>query len=341
MLLELPLSFRYPDVVYSTSLFELKVGNDALELNHGRGETDDASWVWLPNQRIVCTGDFFIWSSPNAGNPQKVQRYALDSADALDKMLAKNPEILVPGHGPPIFGAERVAEALRNTSSFLRSIQKQTIDLMNEGKRLNDIVFAVRPPAELSKAPYLQSTYDEPEFIVKNIWRMYGGWWDGNPANLKPPREADLGREISNIAGSPLILAQRALELAKSSGDIDSNLRVATSLVEFARSAAPKSNSVARIFGEILQLRAERESSLMARNAFKAASREFGPSDDKDEEENDGSIFSRIKAYFFANAKKVAPSQQKVLEVSIIRLKLITSITRLLFVTCLLPGSMR
>jgi len=42
-----------------------------------------------------------------------------------------------------------------------RSIQKQSIDLMNDGKRLNDIVFSVQPPPELLNEPYLQSTYDE------------------------------------------------------------------------------------------------------------------------------------------------------------------------------------
>ena len=35
--------------------------------------------------------------------------------------------------------------------------------------------------------PYLQPVYDEPEFIVRTVWRLYGGWWDGNPATLSRP----------------------------------------------------------------------------------------------------------------------------------------------------------
>jgi alkyl sulfatase BDS1-like metallo-beta-lactamase superfamily hydrolase len=58
----------------------------------------------------------------------------------------------------------------------------------------------------LHNIPYLQPSYDEPEFIVRNIWRLYGGWWDGNPAKLKPPKQSDLAKEIANLAGNYLKL---------------------------------------------------------------------------------------------------------------------------------------
>ena len=34
----------------------------------------------MPGRRILCCGDLFIWATPNAGNPQKVQRYPRDWA---------------------------------------------------------------------------------------------------------------------------------------------------------------------------------------------------------------------------------------------------------------------
>ena len=54
---------------------------------------------------MLCCGDLFIWASPNAGNPQKVQRYPLEWADALRQMLAlydgpgRRPEVLLPVTG--------------------------------------------------------------------------------------------------------------------------------------------------------------------------------------------------------------------------------------------------
>lgn len=76
-----PTEFDYPDTTYDAFL-RLDVGGVPLELHHALGETDDHSWVWWPERRIVWTGDLFLWVTPNAGNPQKVQRYAAEWAAA-------------------------------------------------------------------------------------------------------------------------------------------------------------------------------------------------------------------------------------------------------------------
>jgi glyoxylase-like metal-dependent hydrolase (beta-lactamase superfamily II) len=88
----------YPDVTYDHAM-DMKVGGEVFELHHARGETDDETWVWCPGRRTLCTGDTFVWSSPNAGNPYKVQRYAKDWADALETMAGLKPLHLLPGHG--------------------------------------------------------------------------------------------------------------------------------------------------------------------------------------------------------------------------------------------------
>jgi len=43
----------------------------------------------------------------------------------------------------------------------------------------------------------------EPEHVVRNIWRLYGGWWDGQPAHSKPAREAEIGQEVAALAERP------------------------------------------------------------------------------------------------------------------------------------------
>src|SRR5205823_5953566 len=85
-----------------------------LELTHARGETDDHTWLWWAARRILFTGDLFFWVAPNAGNPQKVQRYAAEWAVALRAMAARGAEVLVPGHGVPVVGAGRVRQALED-----------------------------------------------------------------------------------------------------------------------------------------------------------------------------------------------------------------------------------
>jgi glyoxylase-like metal-dependent hydrolase (beta-lactamase superfamily II) len=79
--------YRYPDVTYKGGL-TFRQGGLTFELRHARGETDDATWTWVPELRILHPGDLFIWAVPNAGNPQKVQRYAGEWAAALREMAA-------------------------------------------------------------------------------------------------------------------------------------------------------------------------------------------------------------------------------------------------------------
>src|SRR5436305_1127179 len=95
--LQWPVDYRYPDATYR-GVTTLDVG-ERVELHAARGETDDHTWTWFADRRVLCCGDLFIWASPNAGNPQKVQRYAAEWAVALREMLTLDAEVLLPGHG--------------------------------------------------------------------------------------------------------------------------------------------------------------------------------------------------------------------------------------------------
>lgn len=64
-----------------------------------------------------------------------------------------------------------------DTAAYLQSIVDQTVQLMNEGKSLNEILYSVKISDEFSEKSYLKPFYDEPQFIVRNIWRLYGGWY--------------------------------------------------------------------------------------------------------------------------------------------------------------------
>ncbi len=259
-----PTEYRYPDITYRER-WHVEVGSMRLELRHGLGETDDHTWVWLPKPRVLCTGDLFIWAAPNCGNPQKVQRYVREWADALDAMRTLGAEVLLPGHGAPILGADRVATALEETARLLRTIHDQTVAAMNQGLRLDDVVAAVSIPAELLQRPYLRPVYDDPAFIIRNVWRRYGGWWDGNPAHLLPPRERALAAEVTALAGGATALASRAQAVA------DDDLALACQLAEWAWAAAPTDDAIRAIRAALYTRRAERETSLMARSIFAGA----------------------------------------------------------------------
>jgi alkyl sulfatase BDS1-like metallo-beta-lactamase superfamily hydrolase len=258
-------TWPYPDEVYNQSL-AMTVAGERFELYHCRGETDDETWVWCPARRVLCTGDTFVWSSPNAGNPYKVQRYARDWAHALEEMAAMRPAHLCPGHGPVLSGEDAIQEALTTTAAFLRSIHDQVVDKMNEGKWLEDIIREIDWPS--TDHPWLRPIYDHPEFIARNVYRLYGGWYSGDPADMLPAHSEDIAAELVGVVGAGKLLARaRAL---RDSGD----LKLACHIAGFVRKGDPDNREAWELWRELFTLRGREETSLMARGAFHAAVRE-------------------------------------------------------------------
>ena len=259
----LPKGTVRPNITYSDSL-AFRAGSLDVILHYGKGETDDHTWAWIPKHKAICAGDFFIWNFPNAGNPQKVQRYPLEWAQTLRIMAGMDAEYFLPAHGLPIRGKGRIRMVLLDAAEALESLVAQTLEMMNKGVALSDIIHSVSVPEETLAKPYLRPLYDEPEFVVRNIWRLYGGWYDGNPANLKPASDRVIATEISQLSGGGDKLSARAEELAEA-GDF----RLACFLIEAAVLAEPDNHRVHEARINIYTKRRKTETSLMAKGIFR------------------------------------------------------------------------
>ncbi|CAG4899881.1 MULTISPECIES: alkyl sulfatase dimerization domain-containing protein [Acidithrix] len=266
-----PKDFRYPDREYRQTL-ELKVGDTDIALSHSKGETDDHTMSWFPESKMLACGDLFTWVSPNAGNPQKVQRYPKEWAESLIEMAQIGAELLIPGHGLPLFGAERIKTTLLNSAELLGSIVSQTLAMMNEGLILSEIIKTLRPPSHLLELPYLKPIYDEPEFIIRAVWRKYGGWYEGEPGDLKPPSLDALSFELLSQIQSIDAFLDRAEELSYKADD--QSMRIACQMIDIAFNSLKESQKVADLRASIYLRRSERELSLMAKGIYTWAVRE-------------------------------------------------------------------
>jgi glyoxylase-like metal-dependent hydrolase (beta-lactamase superfamily II) len=264
----IPLGTLEPDLVVDDHHTEV-IGDTEIEFVHDRGETDDHLWAWIPSRRAVVTGDFLCWTFPNAGNPQKVQRYPGEWAAALRSIAGREPELLLPAHGLPIAGRERIARVLDEVASALEGLVAGVMAAMNAGATLDEIVHTVTVDPDTLARPFLRPLYDEPEFVVRNIWRMYGGWWDGAASRLKPARDSDLARAIAALAGG----AEALIDAARAHADAG-DLRVACHFADLAGWAAPDDPDVHAGRAAIYLLRRKHESSLMSKGIFAAAARE-------------------------------------------------------------------
>lgn len=90
------LELEYPDTVFEDSL-AYELGERRVEIRWlGRGNTDGDVVVWLPDDRILVTGDLLVAPIPFA-----FESPMADWGGALRRLGDLNPEIIIPGHGLP------------------------------------------------------------------------------------------------------------------------------------------------------------------------------------------------------------------------------------------------
>ena len=61
-------------------------------------------------------------------------------------------------------------------ATTLEHLVRDVVDAMNTGASLDSIQQTVDVDSSLLELPYLRPLYDEPEFAIRNIWRLYGGF---------------------------------------------------------------------------------------------------------------------------------------------------------------------
>ena len=201
-----------PTIAYEDRLLLDGLGGRPVECRHGLGETDDHTWVWVPDARVIVGGDFIVSSMPNAGTPFRVQRYVLEWAEALEEMAGMEPAAVVSGHGDVFTDA--ATEMLLTTSRALRWLDGEVVRRINDGQWQEQIVAEVELPGDLAESPYLQPLYGCTAFAVRDLLRRYMGWYDGNPSMLFPSPRAEVAREVIALAGGADAVLERVDELA-------------------------------------------------------------------------------------------------------------------------------
>ena len=126
----------------------------------------------------------------------------------------------------------------------------------------------VQLPVELMQRPYLRPVYDDPIFIVHTMWHRYAGWWNQNPAALKPPAHAAVGAELLALAGGHSAVLRRVTSL-RQQGRRD----VAAFLLEHVMAAEPEMMELQQAASELYAEMKVDQSCLMAKSIYLDASR--------------------------------------------------------------------
>ena len=205
-----------PTVSVTGDGLETTIAGVDIELHAGPGETDDALFVWLPNEKVLFSGDNFYRAFPNLYAIRgTAYRDVLRWSTSVAKMATFKPDNLVPGHTVPIMGGKDATTALTDYSDAIRSVYEQTISGINQGKSPNLIAHEVTLPAYLKDKPYLVEFYGTVPHAVKAIYAGLLGWYDGNPTSLSPLLPKIEAKKMAELAGGTDELTSKMLTALK------------------------------------------------------------------------------------------------------------------------------
>ena len=175
------------------------------------GETVDSICVWMPNERVVFTGNVFgpvFLSMPflvtlRGDKPRRVNTYL----KSLDRIRALKPTLLITGHGEPIVGEARIAEDLTRMRDAVAYVNDQTIAGMNAGKDVHTLMREIALPDHLKIGEF----HGKVSWAVRSIWEEYSGWfhYDSTTSLYGVPRSSVDG-DLTQLAGGANVLADRA-----------------------------------------------------------------------------------------------------------------------------------
>jgi alkyl sulfatase BDS1-like metallo-beta-lactamase superfamily hydrolase len=253
-----------PTQTFSGDETTITVAGVRIQLVHAPAETSDATFVWLPDKKVLLPGDTFYHAFPNLYAIRGTRLRAVDTWIAsLEKLIAMQAEHLVPSHTRPISGAAAVRTALTAYHDGIKSVLDQAIAGIKEGLRPDELVERVKLPADLAASPYLQEFYGTVSWSVRAIYTDYVGWFDGNATNLFPLSIRERAAAILDLAGgeTPVLTKARAAFDQK-------NFQLAAELVDYVLAVHAQNRDAITLKAQALIELGERQISANGRNFY-------------------------------------------------------------------------
>ena len=130
-----PAGLTWPTITFSGKM-TLWLGSLEVQLLQlGRGHTKGDTVAWLPQQKILFSGDLVEFdATPYAGDA-----YFREWPQTLDNLSALQPLQLVPGRGAALTTPEAVAAGLAGTRSFIADVRASVEAGVKAGLDLNAV----------------------------------------------------------------------------------------------------------------------------------------------------------------------------------------------------------
>ena len=172
--------------------------------------------LWLPQKKILFSGDFFGPLFPQFPNVFTMRgekiRKPVEYINSLDAIIKFGPDMIVPSHKDPISNKALIQSGLIKMRDATKYVHDKTVEGMNAGKTVEQLMREIELPADLA----LTQEHGKVSWAVKSIWEYYATWFhfDKTTELYDVPQEA-VYADIVDLAGADALVRKAQKYLAE------------------------------------------------------------------------------------------------------------------------------
>ncbi len=172
---------------------------------------------YIPALKALCTAEnathtlhnFYTLRGAKTRDTSKWTEYLNETLD----MWGNDAEVLFMPHTWPVWGNKHINDYIGKYRDTIKYIHDQTLHLANQGYTMNEIGDMIKLPPALANNWASRGYYGSVSHNARAVYNFYLGYYDGNPANLHPYGQVEMGkRYVKALGGSARVinLAQEA-----------------------------------------------------------------------------------------------------------------------------------
>ncbi|EKP5052513.1 MBL fold metallo-hydrolase [Salmonella enterica] len=162
---------------------------------------------YIPALKALCTAEnathtlhnFYTLRGAKTRDTSKWTEYLNETLD----MWGSQAEVLFMPHTWPVWGNQNINDYIGKYRDTIKYIHDQTLHLANQGYTMNEIGDMIKLPKNLENNWASRGYYGSVSHNARAVYNYYLGYYNGNPADLHPYGQVEMGkRYVKALGGS-------------------------------------------------------------------------------------------------------------------------------------------
>lgn len=223
-------TLTYPPTIEVTEKLSVTIDGVDLEIFPAEGDVPEHLWVWLPEERVLFSGD-----APPHGVFPAVETARFEMGRDPNKMMASvqktidlDPLVVVPGHSAILSDHSEIRALMTLTRDAIQFLIDQVDRFYLTNRSVDDLLNTIDLPPSIAKHPQLQPYYHRWEWMMQQRFIKRSGFIDDWMDYLSHNAYEEAARLVPALGGR-----DKVMEMAEAniSSDPQWAARLATYLI--------------------------------------------------------------------------------------------------------------